>query len=65
MDLLASFRAKGGTVILVSHDPEWVLSYADHIMLLDSHHLVGQYVQADFTDIATLLLNGGIQDEAI
>lgn len=65
MDLLASFRSAGGTVILVSHDPELVLSYADRILLLDRHHLIGQYTRTDFQKIAPSLLEGGAEDEAV
>lgn len=65
MDILASFREAGGTVILVSHDPALVLSYADRMLLLHGHRLVGQYTRADFSKIAPSLLKGGGCDEAV
>lgn len=65
MDLLADFCDRGGTVIIVSHDPEAVLAYVDRIILLDLHRLRAVYNREDFPDIAPSLLEGGDQDEAV
>lgn len=63
MDLLADFRAGGGTVILVSHDPGAVLAYADRILLLDRQRLIADYEQKDFEGVAASLWQGGDGDE--
>lgn len=63
MDLLADFRADGGTVILVSHDPGAVLAYAHRILLLDHQRLIADYDQGDFGGVAASLWQGGGRDE--
>ena len=60
MRLLSDFRVKGGTVILVSHDPELTKTYANTIVVLDQHHLAGRFERERFGAIPEeLLFQGG------
>ena len=60
MQLLSDFRVKGGTVILVSHDPELTKTYATTIVVLDHHHLAGRFERDRFGKIPEeLLFQGG------
>lgn len=65
MDLLAAFRAKGGTVILVSHDPDLVFAYADRIVLMENHTVAACFGREAFPTAAARLQAGGDPHEAI
>lgn len=60
MRLLTDFRAGGGTVILVSHDPELTKTYANTIVVLDQHRMAGRFDRTRFKEIPEeLLFQGG------
>lgn len=60
MALLTAFRERGGTVVLVSHDPALVKTYANSIVILDQHRMAGQFARSQFAEIpAELLFQGG------
>lgn len=63
MQLLTDFRLGGGTVILVSHDPALVKAYANTIVVLEHHRLVGRFERNRFDEIPEeLLFQGGDHD---
>ena len=60
MNLLTEFRLRGGTVVLVSHDPLLIKSYANTILVLEHHKMAGFYRREHFSDIPQgLLYQGG------
>ena len=60
--LLSDFRAEGGTVLIVSHDPVLAKIFSNHILILDDHSVVGDYRREDFSMIPDdLLYSGGVE----
>lgn len=59
MELLADFCAKGGTVLLVTHDFTLAEAYSHRVLLLDAHHLIGDYSGEELSTAAPALFREG------
>lgn len=59
MELLADFCAQGGTVLLVTHDFALAEAYSHRVLLLDAHHLIGDYPGEKLSTAAPALLREG------
>lgn len=59
MELLSDFCARGGTVLLVTHDFPLAKAYSRRILQMDNHHLIGDYNCTDFVNIHTEIITEG------